>query len=228
MALGDYTGMIMGWLLTPAIWLFLIMFFLIGVFGILWLRKKRRLQYKCIELVDLKNRAGFNNLKCGYFGTNLYLRGLWWSGEEVLRTDTGEIIHNFSTEDFQEIDGERGVICYRNPLRQNILLPISQLDISNKDLIATIAPADYTETAVKIYENAVKETSTTMDKLLPIMMIGGIVVFALVSIIMITQMVKTGQAEASNLLLQAGDKGVAYCKDVLNTAITLSSEGNAP
>ncbi len=92
MALGDYTGMIMGWLLTPLVWGLLIFVFLVGTIGILWLRKKRKLQFECLEVVDLNSRAGFNLIKCGYFGKKTYFRGLWWSGEEVLMTNTGEII----------------------------------------------------------------------------------------------------------------------------------------
>jgi len=82
-------------------------------------------------------------MKAGYFGKKSYLKGLWWSGEEVLKTSCNDTVAYFSTEDFQEVNGERGIICYRDPIRRNILFPISKLQMENKELIAAVAPADY-------------------------------------------------------------------------------------
>ena len=41
-------------------------------------------------------------------------------------------------------------------------------------------------------------------------MFGGVIIFALVSIILITQMVQRGQAEATKLILKAGECGVQH------------------
>jgi len=229
MALGDYKGMIIGWLLTPAIWGVLIFIFLLGTIGILYMRKKKRLQFQCVEIVDLNTRAGFNFMKAGYFGKKKYLNGLWWTGEEVLTTATGEIIHNFSTEDFQEVNGERGVVCYRDPLKQNVLVPISNLEIKNKHLIATIAPADYTDVAVDIIRDASAETSDWRDKMIQFGSWALVVIFSLIAIIVITQMIKNGQKEASDLIVLAGDKGAQVCKEILSTTLQITqSTSGAP
>ena len=227
MALGDYTGMLMQWILTPAIWLILIFVFLVGVFGILWLRKKRRLQFECLEIVDLNSRAGFNLIKCGYFGKRLWLGGLWWTGEEALITATGEIIHNFSTEDFQEINGKRGVVCYRDPIRQNILVPITKVGVKGKELLAAIAPADYTGVAVDIVRDAATETNDWKDKLIQFGTYAFIGIVLLITVIMVIQFVKGSQKEAAELLLQAGDRGIAACREIWTQAITTVGS-NAP
>lgn len=219
-------SMILPWLLTPFFWGLLIFIFLAGTLGILWFRKKKRLQFECLEIVDLKSRAGFNIIKCGYFGKKLYFKGLWWSGEEVLCTATGEIIHNFSTEDFQEINGVRGVVCYRDPIRQNVLVPISKVGVKGKEMLAEIAPADYTEVAVDIIKDAAAETSDWKDKLIQFGAWALIVIFSLIAIIVITQMVKGGQKEAADLILLAGEKGSATCREIWTQAITTVS--NAP
>ncbi|MEA3421327.1 MAG: hypothetical protein U9Q97_06590, partial [Acidobacteriota bacterium] len=146
-----------------------------------------------------------NTLKAGYFGKNVKLKGLWWTGEEVLRTGTGEIIANFSTEDYQEINGKRGIICVRDPNNQDVLVPISKAEIKNKELLLEIASRSYREAAIDIYKQATQETKDWKDKFIQFSGWALVVLFSLISIIVITKMVQHGQAEAKDLLLQAGE-----------------------
>src|SRR5690606_9763924 len=128
---------------TPIIWLLIIMLIVGVTFGFLVIRKKKKLIYDCVEIVDLgRGKTGFNFIKAGWFGKKKYLRKLYDTGEEQLETEDGEVILNFSTEDFQEVNGKRGVVVYRDPINQNMLAPISNSEIKNKELLAAIAPAE--------------------------------------------------------------------------------------
>jgi len=84
------TSMFMDWLLSPVLWFVLVFAILASTFGFLWIRKKRKLIYSVIELVIYKGeKAGFNNLKAGWFGKKKFLRGWWDSGEEQVETMDG-------------------------------------------------------------------------------------------------------------------------------------------
>jgi len=211
----------MKYIVNPLIWLIIILFVVGGSFGILWFRRRRKYVYSVAEIVDLGRGKGAINcdLKAGYFGKKSYLKGLWWSGEEVLKTTLGDIITDFSTEDFQEVNGERGVVCFRDPLRRNVLVPISQFKVDGKEFVANIAPSDYTDTAIDIVKDAVAETSDWRDKLVQFAGWALLVVFSLVAIIVITQMVKQGQDKSAELLLQAGTEGAKACTNICTDAI---------
>lgn len=222
MDLGSISGIILQYVVNPLLWLILIIFFILAFLGILFIRKKRRLLYPVAEIVDLGKGNGAINcdLKAGYFGKKLYAKGLWWSGEEVMRTNLGDIIEDFSTEDFQEVNGERGIVCFRDPLRRNVLVPISKFKIEGKELVANIAPSDYTDTAIDIVKDAVAETTDWKDKLIQFAGWALVVVFSLVAIIVIIQMVKNGQDKSAELLLQSGTEGAKACKDICSQAIS--------
>jgi len=221
--ISSFTSMLMSWVINPLLWLIIIAVLFGGTFGALVLRKKKRLKYRALEYVDLGNgRYAVNILKCGWFGKKISLKGLWWRGEDVLRTDTGEQILDFSTEDYTEINGKRGVVVYRDPLNQEILVPITRSTFKNKELIAEIAPSSYRDAAIDIFNESVKETTEFREKLIQFASWAMIIIFALVSIIVIVQMVKNGQDKAAELLLQAGDKGAAQCRDICREAVNIA------
>lgn len=231
MDLSGFSGMVMNWIVNPLLWLIVLIVVIVVIIGFLYIRKKRKLLYHVAEIVDLGRGHGAINtdLKAGYFGKKLYLRGLWWSGEECVRTNLGDIIEDFSTEDFQEVNGERGIVCFRDPLRRNVLVPINKFEIKNKEFVASIAPSDYTDTAIDIVKDAVAETSDWKDKLIQFAGWALIVIFSLVAIIVIVQMVKNGQDKSAELLLNAGTKGAEACKDICGQAINIvASGGTAP
>lgn len=230
----DFSGissMIMTWIVNPLLWLLIIIFMILAGLGILWFRRKRKLLYPVAEVVDLGRGHGAINtdLKAGYFGKKLYLRGLWWTGEECVRTNLGDIIEDFSTEDFQEVNGERGIVCFRDPLRRNVLVPINKFEVKNKEFVACIAPSDYTDTAIDIVKDAVNETSDWKDKLIQFGAWALVVIFSLVAIIVIVQMVKNGQDKSAELLLNAGKQGAeacrSICSDAVSKALSVSSGG---
>lgn len=222
------TSLIFDWLLSPFIWFALVLVFLIGTFGILWIRRRRKLIYELLELVDYGNgKSGFNLIKGGYFGKNKILRGWFDYGEDQMETIDGEPILNFSTEDFQEINGKRGVVVARDPVNQEILVPISKVRIKNQELLAEIAPAEYRDAALEIIKDADRETSDYTKQIIQWILIGATIIFALVSIIVIAQMVKNGQKEAANLIVQAGDTCLKNAKEVCSNLMT-AAKSSAP
>lgn len=224
--IGGAGGLILGWLLNPLIWIVIIFLVLAFTFGVLKIRKKRKLIYQCLEIVDYGGeKAGFNLIKCGWFGKKKALKGLWDTGEEQMETGDGEIIYEFSTEDFMEINGKRGVVCFRDPVNQNILVPINKTKVENKKLLGNIAPAEFRDVALGIIEDADKETSDWKERVMQFVMWGLVVVFSLVSIIVIAQMVKNGQQEASNLIVEAGKTCLENAKTVCSQ---IAAGSNAP
>jgi len=223
--------MLYAWIVNPLIWIVLIMFTLLVSFGILWLRRKRRLVFPTIEIVDLGNKKfGLNNLKAGWFGRKKYLFRLIDRGEEILETQYGDEVLDFSTEDYQEVNGKRGVVCYRDPLNQKILVPINQLEIKNKQLLAEIPPASYIDTVIDLVKDSEKETRDMTNQIVQWVMFGLIVIFALVSIIVIVNYAKSSIQEANDLVLSAGQtclsSAKAVCSDIANIAV--NSGSNAP
>jgi len=211
---------IISYIINPLMWLILILVFVGATFGLLWIRKKRKLIYPVAEIVDLGKGNGAINcdLKAGYFGKISFLGGLWWAGEEIMKTNLGQIIEDFSTEDFQEVNGKRGIVCFRDPQRRNCLIPINKFDIKNKDLVFNIAPSDYTDTAIDIIKDATRETNDWRDKLIQFGSWAIVVIFSLVAIIVIVQMVKSGQEQSAELLMNAGKQGAETCKDICSQA----------
>ena len=81
---------------------------------------------------------------------------------------------------------------------------ISRMEVTNLELLTEIAPADYRDASVKIINNAEKETQAKWEKLAPILVFGTMAIVFMITIILIVQMVKQGQAEAKDLILEAG------------------------
>lgn len=219
------------WIINPMIWL-LIIFFSIGVIILfLFWRKKRKLIFASAEITNLGNgKTNINflgNKSCGWFGKNWWGPGkLWDYGDKVMRTKDGDIIEAFSEEDFQEVNGQRGVIFYRDPER-HLFLPINKLliDEASQRLAASIAPAIYTEVSADILRKAEEETKNTWEKIMPVLMFGLVVIFALVAVIVITQMVKHGQTEAANLITKGQEICLESAKSVCSQIAVAS---NAP
>jgi len=96
------------------------------------------------------------------------------------------------------------------------------MSIKQKELLAAIAPADYTDAAIDIINDAVAETTDWKDKMIQFGSWALVVVFSLIAIIIIANMVKNGQAEAKDLILQAGTKGAEACKEICRQAVNIA------
>lgn len=214
-----------GWvktmIITPMFWLLIILFVVGGLVFILWMRKRKALQFEAIEVVNLgENKKGFNLLKCGWFGREVYLKGLWTRGQEVMMTSEMEEIVNFSEEDFQEVNGQRGIIFTRHP-ETKMLMPLHKLNIVNaKEIFGSIPPADYVEFSTRKIQEAQKEVSDWKEKVMQFVGWALIVIVSLVAIIVIVQYVKTSQKEASDLILKAGETCLSNAKEVCSNLYT--------
>lgn len=227
--LSTVTNFLMANAVKPLIWLIILIGSLAVIFGFLIIRKKRRAQWECVEIVDLggNGKTCLNTLKCGWFGIKIYAKGLFWSGREVMRTNSMEIIHSFSEEDFQEVNGKRGVVIYRDPITK-MLFPISKLRVHNKELLADIPPADFIDTAIDIIKDATKETSDFRDKLLQFAGWALVVVFSLIAIIFIVRMVQQGQKDAGDLIIKAGETCLSNAKEVCTQVCSNVKSTTAP
>ncbi len=222
------TGYIIKWIINPLMWLILILIFVAGILAILFIRKRRALKYEGFEITDY----GINtDIKCGWFGSKWYLKGLWTTGEERMFTSDGEEILNFSEEDFIEINGKRGVPFMRDPLSRRLFPAKISVDKKSKALMAEVPPRSYIDAAVDILNDAAKETSEWKEKVIQFAAWALVVIFSLVAIIVIVQYVRSGQKEAADLLLQAGQKGAEACKEICREAVNIATSkatGGAP
>lgn len=214
------TNYLLKWIVNPLMWLILIIIFVLGTLGILYIRKRRALQYEGIEITDYGINTG---IKCGWFGSKWYLKGLWTTGDERMFTSDGEEIINFSEEDFVEIDGKRGVPFIRDPISRRLFPAKITLDKKSKEIMAEVPPRSYIDAAVDIFNEASKETSDWKDKVIQFVAWALIIVFSLVAIIVIVQYVKHGQKEAADLLLQAGQKGAEACRNICKEAVNIAT-----
>jgi len=208
-------GMLLDILTKGLFWAVILFFMLLIAFGILVIRKNKKLQYFTAIITDIGGgKIGLEMSKktrSGWFKSGTFLFGLFDYGrEEYLKTKDGRKIQCGSSVDFHEINGRRGLIVKRKDDDPHILVPLTKIEISNLKLIGVIAPADFRDASVDIIKQAVKETKPQWEQIVQWIMLGGVIIFALISIILITQMVQRGQAEAKELILAAGQCGANF------------------
>ena len=95
---------------------------------------------------------------------------------------------------------------------------IKKMEVTNAHLLMEIAPADYRDASVKIINNTEKETQGKWEKLAPILVFGTMAIVFMITIILIVQMVKQGQTEAKNLILEAGKLALETSKNTLQAS----------
>jgi len=189
------------------VWIIILIIILVLSFGILIIRKRRKLKFPVYIMTNLgKGKMGIDTKsKAGWFKTRVAFFGLLdYGGEEVLKTKDNRIIIDASSEDFQEINGKRGIVCIRSSQDPKILVPVTKMRVENKELLNAIAPATFRETAVSIIKQTERETSDKWQKIAPWLAIGGMTIILLISIIVIAQLIKSSQAKSAEVLLQAG------------------------
>ena len=97
---------------------------------------------------------------------------------------------------------------------------IKNMEITNPKFLAEIAPADYRDASVKIISSTEKETRGKWEKLAPYVVFGTLAIIFMITIIMVVQMVKHGQAEAKDLILEAGKNVISSANSVAQTTST--------
>lgn len=220
--------LIWDWAKNPLIWILAIILTIAFGIGGLWLRQRKKLVYPCAEIVDLggsddnsisKTSINFLGAKsAGWYGKKLRFFKLWDEGEKVMRTKDGEIIEEFSEMDFQEVNGQRGIIFYRDPNRR-LLFPISKMKVSNKQVILDIAPATFTDTAVEIINAATEETKDQWQQIYQIAMWAAVILFSFLAILMVTRMISDAQDKADKTVLEAGKTCMENAKVVCESIV---------
>lgn len=232
-----FTGGMFSILSSLLFWLVMAVVFVIIAFMFLVVRRNKKLSINIIECTPLgRGKLGIKSgkkLKGGWFKHRTTLFGLWDYGyEEAFKTKDKRTVLSVSSEDYHEINGKMGLICLRSPEDPKILVPVNQAKIENGDLLFKIAPADYRSTVVDIVKKAEKETQDKTDKIVQWVMWGGIIIFSFIAIVMIVQMVKSGQADAKELILEAGKMNTenlkTICQGVKTVGEAVASTGNAP
>jgi len=210
MALMDFSSSITKVMLSPIIWIVVIFFIIFVAIGALWIRKQKKLEYTCIVLRNTGNgKVDLKTMKAGWFKTNSFLMGLWDYGlEEELRTGGFnkpiDKIQGGSTIDFHEINGKRGLICRRKDDDPKILVPLTQLEVKNDHLLASIASVDLRDAAVNIIKKAEHETRSRTAEIVQWVLMGGVIILVLIVVIMSYQFVGKAQAESWSRLIEAG------------------------
>jgi len=222
------TTYLVKWVINPLAWLLLILGFLFGVIAILYIKKRRALKYNGFEITDYGINTG---IKCGWFGSRWYAKGLWTTGSERMFTSDGEEILNFSEEDFIEINNKRGVPFVRDPVTRRLFPAQLSLTDKSREIMAEVPPRSFVDAAVDAYDQSVKETTDWKDKAIQFAAWALIIIFALVSIIVIVQYVKQAQADAGELYTMAGSAGLENCKEMCREAVNIAVNkvaGGAP
>lgn len=108
------------------------------------------------------------------------------------------------------------------------LKPVKGMKVLNEKLLLEIAPADYRDASAKIVFDAEKETMAKWEKIAPYVVFGAMGMIFLVTIILIVQMVKQGQTNAKDLILEAGrmnkDQINQLCSGMINQATEIASK----
>lgn len=225
--LGSITGVFYGWMSSGIFWVIIAGVFTFSGLLILWWKKQTRLKYNALELISFGNgKSGFNLHKAGVFRTKQGLMGLWDYGKEfVFKLDDGRIIQNASTDHLQDLLGKKGFIVRRKDDDPKILVPVDKIlwkikiqcpkcnykFIQNSEYpLFQIAPADYRDASTRITDEATKETQGFMEKYLPYIMLGAIVLFFVISMILATQFF-------NRTVDKAGEIMQGQCSNQINT-----------
>lgn len=191
-----------GMFIKPVIWLGVILVLGLLTIGMLWVKKKKKLQYPTFVITYLGNKkVGIELSRSGWFSKKQVFFGLWEvKGEQVLKLKDGRRIQGASSVDFHDFNGKRCLLVRRKDDDPKVLIPIRDVDIEGDKLMAAIAPADYRDASNEIIKSAENEMREKWKQILDYIVLGGIIIFALVSIIIISQMVTRSQQEASDLI----------------------------
>lgn len=188
----------------------ILMFVVVGIiigsflFIIIFVKKTKKLKFPVLEIIKLKHgRIAINKTKAGWFKRQQKFFGLIEKGEELMMTEDKRIIADVSAEDFEEINGKRGLVVRRKDDDPKILLPISRIQFQNENLLMEIAPADFRDTAIRLLEQEADNLKTGFEKKLPQIINIGLVVITMIVLMFLIQ-------QSSQALQQTADKCLAY------------------
>lgn len=186
-------------------WVIFVLIFIATVFGMLYIRKRRKYKFPCLIQFDLgSGKIGIEKTKVGWFRSKKMFFGLLdWRGERRLEVKDKRIIQQASTQDFHELDHKRGLIVYAKPDDPKVLLPIKRIIIENGNLVEAIAPADFRDTSSKILDEAHKEAQAGWEKFAQYAVIGILAITTLICIILVIQYANNSMDKANIIYNEA-------------------------
>ena len=210
---GGITSYVISWFGSIFFWFAVAIILVVGFGIILMVRKKRTLKFTALELTFLKegkvviewSNAGWFGKKSAFFGFFNYGR------QKVMKLADGREIREFSVDDYHELrrkgKAKRCILVTSHPEDKTmvVLLSRSSLDPTTLEAIYEIAPADYRDSAVDSFNESVNELKGTMDRMMPYILLGGIVIFFIIGIIINGQLVSKAVDSATMMLADAGD-----------------------
>jgi len=203
----EITGMITGFFLSPLMWFGIIFAMLLFGVGGLWLRKQKKLEYKCLILAPAgSNKISFTLTKAGWFKENTFLK-LWdYGNEEMIKVKDGRKVYGITREDMHFFKGSRCLVVWEKGDDRKILAPISDFKMGKEssEALMEIAPVDLRDVSSQIIQNSDRELKSSMERIMQYVLLGGTIIVTLICIIFVVQMVKSSQAEAGKLILEAG------------------------
>ena len=209
-------------------WLFWILFTLgaiiIVMFG-LALRKRSKFKFPTQVYNNLGNgKMGIEMTKAGWFKTKTMFFGLIeLGGERRLLTLDKRTIQYGSTEDFHEIKHKRGLIVCAKPDDPKMLVPIKRMQLTNSDLMMSIAPADYRDASSRIIMENERELKGMGEKILQAVVWGLMGIIMLVGLILVIQFSKEAIGEANRIL----DEAIRMKGEMLNSLNVVPASGGA-
>jgi uncharacterized protein YejL (UPF0352 family) len=219
------TSTAMGWLQTGLFWLIFVGIILFGLILYVKIKKRRKLRYPLIEVIDLgggKMGMYVKNKGCGWFNIHSILFGLIENGEEVMKSWDGRRIFCASSVDFQEINGKRGLVVKRKDDDPKILVPLTKMEISNLHLISEIAPSDFRDASTQLIDEAKNEMKNVLMQYLVPIAIAVFVVGMIITMVILQQTFNHATDKAAEIIAAASQNAIS----MKNTGTTLPS--NAP
>lgn len=209
---GGMGGTILGWFSSLIFWVVIFIILGITIIGFLWIRKGRSLNFTAFEMTFLKDgKVVLNQTKAGWYGKKKAFLGLWDYGVKVMKLKDGRIVHDFSVDDYHELrrreKGKRCILVTSHPEDKSVVYPISKAKLTDDSYtsIYEVASADFREAAVDAFNESTKELRGSFERVLPYILLGGIVIFFIIGMIVQGQMISRAVETAKEVLLDAGD-----------------------
>ena len=188
-------------LTSSLFWIAVVIIAVIFLYCVLRMRIKRKLKFPVIILTDLgKGKIGYQTTVGGWFKNKWILNIYNYGTEDEFICKDKSKIFKVDTKAYHDINGSRGLVCYRKSDDPRILIPVSRMVVDNDELLMEIAPADYREVSIDIVKKDTAETLSTLDKYLPYIAFGFLGIILMVCIIIIVQYNKHALSEARTMV----------------------------
>ncbi|MBU0706631.1 LPXTG cell wall anchor domain-containing protein [Patescibacteria group bacterium] len=199
---------LMQYLNQAVFWIAIIGIVLIIGIGSFYVRKRQRLIYNCHIYTNIGNKkAGIESTKAGWFKPKWFLKLYDYGGQAQLQTADGRKILTGGSNDFHEINGKRGLLLRRKDDDPAMLVPMTEFETKNYEMLGAIAPVDLTDAGVSLIRQAKEETKSKMEEYIMMAIRAVEIIFFFIAIVMIIQFCQRAITEAKDLVLEVARQG---------------------